>query len=79
MIKRMNDEQIALPIQSVIQNENGLHFYTAHSSKGNEFEYVFLIGCTKNFWEEKKGGNNEYRMPDTIRQRRTPRKQIKQK
>jgi DNA helicase-2/ATP-dependent DNA helicase PcrA len=66
MIKRMNDENISLPLQRVIQNENGVHFYTAHSSKGNEFEHVFLIGATKNFWEDKKGGNNEYRMPDTI-------------
>lgn len=66
MIKRMNDEKIDIPLQRVIQNENGVHFYTAHSSKGNEFEHVFLIGCTKNFWEEKRGGGNEYRMPDTI-------------
>jgi len=66
MVKRMNDENISLPLQRVIQSENGVHFYTAHSSKGNEFEYVFLIGATKNFWEDKRGGNNEYRMPDTI-------------
>lgn len=66
MIERMNDEQIELPIQRLVQNENGVHFYTAHSSKGNEFEYVFLIGCTKGYWEDKKGGTNEYRMPDTI-------------
>ncbi len=66
MIKRMNDEKIELPMQRVIQNEDGVHFYTAHSSKGNEFEYVYLIGCTKNFWEEKRGGGNEYRLPDTI-------------
>jgi len=66
MINRMSDEGIELPVQRVIQNENGLHFYTAHSAKGNEFEYVFLIGCTKNFWEDKRGGNNEYRLPDTI-------------
>ena len=66
MIERMNDENISLPLQRVIQNEDGVHFYTAHSSKGNEFEYVFLIGCTKNFWEDKRGGNNEYRLPDTI-------------
>ena len=59
-------EKIALPLQRVIQNEDGLHFYTAHSSKGNEFEYVYLIGCTKNYWEDKRGGNNEYRLPDTI-------------
>ena len=66
MIGRMNDENISVPIQRVIQNENGVHFYTAHSAKGNEFEYVYLIGCTKNFWEGKRGGGNEYRMPDTI-------------
>lgn len=66
MIERMKDENIALPIQKVVQNEQGVHFYTAHGAKGNEFEYVFLIGCTKNYWENKKGGNNEYRLPDTI-------------
>lgn len=66
MTERMNDEHITLPLQRVVQSENGVHFYTAHSSKGNEFEYVFLPGCTKNFWEKKRGAGNEYRMPDTI-------------
>jgi len=66
MTDRMNDEGISLPIQKVVQNDNGVHFYTAHGSKGNEFEYVFLIGATKNFWEQKRGGGNEYKLPDTI-------------
>jgi len=66
MVNRMNDERIELPLQRVVQHEDGVHFYTAHSAKGNEFEHVFLIGCTKNFWEDKRGGGNEYRMPDTI-------------
>ena len=66
MTERMNDEQITVPLQRVIQNEHGVHFYTTHSAKGNEFEYVFLVGVTKNYWEDKRGGGNEYRMPDTI-------------
>jgi len=66
MLERMSDEHIAIPIQKVIQNDNGVHFYTAHGAKGNEFEYVFLIGCTKNYWEGKKGSNNDYKLPDTI-------------
>ncbi len=66
MVERMNDEGIAVPVQRVIQNDNGVNFYTTHSSKGNEFEYVFLVGCTKNFWEDKKSGGGNYRMPDTI-------------
>jgi DNA helicase-2/ATP-dependent DNA helicase PcrA len=66
MIDRMSDEGISIALQKVVQNDNGVRFYTAHGAKGNEFEHVFLIGCTKNFWEEKKGGGNEYKLPDTI-------------
>jgi DNA helicase-2/ATP-dependent DNA helicase PcrA len=66
IIDRMQAENISLPLQKVIQNEDGVFFYTAHGAKGNEFEHVFLIGCTKNFWEEKRGGSNEYSLPDTL-------------
>ncbi len=66
MIGQMNDENIPVALQRVVQNDNGVYFYTAHGAKGNEFEYVFIIGCTKNFWEGKRGGGNEYRMPDNI-------------
>jgi DNA helicase II / ATP-dependent DNA helicase PcrA len=66
MVDRMNVEKLSVPAERVIQSEHGVYFYTAHSAKGNEFEHVFLIGCTKNFWEEKRGGNNEFKMPDTI-------------
>jgi DNA helicase-2/ATP-dependent DNA helicase PcrA len=66
IINRMNDEHIAVPMQRVVQNEHGVHFYTTHSAKGNEFEYVFIIGATKNFWEGKRGASNEYRLPDNI-------------
>jgi DNA helicase-2/ATP-dependent DNA helicase PcrA len=66
MIDRMKDEAIALLLQKSIQQEKGVQFFTAHSSKGNEFEQVFLIGCTKNFWEAKSGRTNSYFLPDTI-------------
>lgn len=66
MVQQMGDERIPVEMQKVVQHEHGVHFYTAHSAKGNEFEYVFLIGATKNFWESKRGGGNEYRLPDNI-------------
>ena len=66
MLERMTDEGISIPVQKIVQNDNGVRFYTAHGAKGNEFEHVFLIGCTKNFWEEKRGGGNEYKLPDTL-------------
>lgn len=61
----MDVEKIELPIQRIVQQEKGVRFYTAHSAKGLEFEYVFLIGCNKNFWEEKKGGRG-LKLPDTL-------------
>ncbi len=66
MLEQMEQENISIPVQKVITNENGVHFYTAHGAKGNEFEHVFLIGATKNFWENKRGGGFEYKLPETL-------------
>ncbi|MBL7717297.1 MAG: ATP-dependent helicase [Flavipsychrobacter sp.] len=66
MLEQMEQEGISIPVQKVITNENGVHFYTAHGAKGNEFEHVFLIGATKNFWENKRGGGFEYKLPETL-------------
>ncbi len=66
MIEKMLTENIPVPLQKIVQNEEGVYCYTAHGAKGNEFEYVFLIGCTKNVWEEKRAGSNNFKMPDTI-------------
>lgn len=63
---RMKKEKLSIDLERVVQSDNGVFFYTAHSSKGNEFEHVFLVGCTANFWEKKQGGRNEYKMPDTV-------------
>ncbi|HXL58246.1 MAG TPA: ATP-dependent DNA helicase, partial [Chitinophagaceae bacterium] len=66
IIDKMQSAGIAVPIQKIIKQENGVRFYTAFSAKGHEFEYVFLIGCTKNFWEKKSGGNSGFALPDTL-------------
>jgi DNA helicase-2/ATP-dependent DNA helicase PcrA len=66
MIDKMGDENISLPLEKVVQQDNGVRFYTAHGAKGAEFEYVFLIGCTTKFWEDKSGGNSEFRLPPAI-------------
>lgn len=71
IIDKMLSQNIALKLNKVIQNELGVQFYTAHSAKGNEFEHVYLIGCTENFWEKKKGGNNNYTLPDTLTETKT--------
>ena len=67
IIKLMKENQIRLPLNQVIFSENGVNFLTAHGSKGLEFEYVFLIGCSKKIWDGK-GRNYGFSLPDTLTQ-----------
>lgn len=68
MIDKMNAENIPVPIQKISGTEQGVRFYTAFAAKGHEFEYVFIIGANKNFWEGKTGGHRGFSLPDTLTQ-----------
>ena len=50
----LKEEGIALPLEKVVYAEDGVNFLTAHGSKGLEFEYVFMIGCTKKPWDDER-------------------------
>ena len=66
MISQMREAKIALSINKTIYEENGVNLITAHSAKGLEFKYVFLIGCTTDFWEKARGAMNKFSLPDTL-------------
>lgn len=66
IIEKMRSEGVQLPLQKVVRQEKGVQLFTAHSAKGLEFEYVFLIGCTKDFWEKKSSGSGGIKLPDTL-------------
>ena len=53
MIAKMKDHELAMPITKVTSSEAGIHFLTAHGSKGLEFQYVFMIRCEEKNWKEK--------------------------
>lgn len=66
-IDLMKKNNIRLDLNQVIYSENGVNFFTAHGSKGQEFEHVFFIGCDKKTWDSK-GRNNGFSYPDTLTQ-----------
>lgn len=65
-IHKMIENNIGLPLNQVIQNENGVLITTLHSSKGLEFEKVWMMGNTKDRWEGRKGNNMSYKIPPSI-------------
>ncbi|HAI85138.1 MAG TPA: DNA helicase UvrD [Chitinophagaceae bacterium] len=65
-IDTMMQEGISLPLVDVTGNDKGVHLLTAHGSKGLEYEYVFVCGCTSANWEKKRKPSSGYTFPDTI-------------
>jgi DNA helicase II / ATP-dependent DNA helicase PcrA len=67
MIETMRNNRIRLDLVKVSSTADGVNLVTAHGSKGTEYEYVFIIGCNKNTWDDKKSsGQFEFRLPDNL-------------
>lgn len=66
VLDQMLVHDLKLEIQRSGATKGGVQFITTHSSKGLEFEYVFLLGCTRNNWEGARGDSRNFSMPDTL-------------
>lgn len=67
MLRSMDANRLAIPLNKVTVTEKGVNLVTAHSAKGLEFERVFLLDCVKEGWEPAARGNHyRFPMPDTL-------------
>lgn len=66
IIELMQKNYLSIDLNKIIANENGINFTTAHSSKGSEFECVFILGCTENSWDKLGGRNTNFKLPDNL-------------
>ena len=67
LLDRMDDNRISIEIQKTISPEKGIHLLTAHSAKGLEFEWVFILDAIKKHWEpSSRNSNFQFKFPDTV-------------
>ena len=66
LLKSMDDNRLSIGLEKVVQAHEGVNLMTAHSAKGLEFRYVFLIDCVKDFWEPKSRAAYQFKLPDTL-------------
>lgn len=62
----MKNYGVKIPCEKIISNEEGVQLRTAHSSKGLEYKYVFILNCVQDSWEKKRGANNNYKLPENL-------------
>ncbi len=68
IINQMKDNNLELGLMKVFYSEDtGVNLITAHSSKGLEFKYVFMINCLADTWEpSRNSGNRGFFFPKTL-------------
>jgi DNA helicase-2/ATP-dependent DNA helicase PcrA len=66
MIDLMEKNDLQIPVNKNIIAPGGVNLITAHSSKGLEFETVFLIACNDKNWEKQRSRNEGFKLPKTL-------------
>lgn len=64
-IATMEKYKLSLDFVRSTYAESAVNFTTAHSSKGLEFSYVFLIGVLKDKWDKKRADRG-FKLPEGI-------------
>ncbi|HIQ56678.1 TPA: ATP-dependent helicase [Candidatus Gracilibacteria bacterium] len=64
LLQRMKRHDLKISIEKAQYEKEGVNFITAHSSKGLEFEYVFIKGVNKKVWDSQQRKN--YHLPTTL-------------
>jgi DNA helicase-2/ATP-dependent DNA helicase PcrA len=66
-IETMQKNRIAMPLFKITASDEGVNLVTAHSSKGSEFAYVFVIGCIQKIWDDVNSSSSRtYKLPDNL-------------
>jgi DNA helicase II / ATP-dependent DNA helicase PcrA len=66
-IEIMRKNRIGISLYKVTATDEGVNMITAHGAKGSEYAHVFIIGATKDIWDETNAGNNRtYKLPDNL-------------
>ncbi len=66
-IEIMRKSRLPVSLYKITAADEGVNMITAHGSKGSEYAHVFVIGATKDIWDETNAGNSRtYKLPDNL-------------
>jgi DNA helicase-2/ATP-dependent DNA helicase PcrA len=66
LIAQMRANKIALELEKVVSEGEGVHLLTAFAAKGLEFRAVFLLDCSHESWDPSSKGGKQFSFPPTL-------------
>ncbi|MEM1323620.1 MAG: ATP-dependent DNA helicase [Bacteroidota bacterium] len=67
ILEKMDANRLSIGVNKAIYADEGVRLITAHSSKGLEFQRVFLLDCVRDYWEPTKSSSaSRFTFPDTL-------------
>lgn len=67
LLSSMDSNRLPIGLQKSVRASDGVNLVTAHSSKGLEFQHVFILDAVKDQWEPTRSrGGRRFPFPDTI-------------
>lgn len=61
-VKKMRRNNISIPLERRIGSKQGVVLTTAHSSKGLEYDHVFLMGAEQDTWEKDRSNSLPFKL-----------------
>lgn len=66
MIKTLIEHSLSMRVKDFWQSRSRVTLSTVHSAKGNEWEYVFIIGCLDKKWGNSRSKSEKLPLPESI-------------
>ncbi len=66
LFRNMDANRLPLEASSALQVEAGVNLLTAHSAKGLEFRYVYLLDCGQHWEPRRRASSFQFALPDTL-------------
>ncbi len=70
IVKQMQSNKLSIPVEKRIGMTEGVQLITAHSSKGLEYDHVFIIRANRDDWEKGDSGKIPYRLKPLVQAHR---------
>jgi DNA helicase-2/ATP-dependent DNA helicase PcrA len=66
LLSKHQEHLVSIPVKKAIEASHGIELITAHAAKGHEYDRVYMMGCTRQDWEDYKSRGEAFGLPGNL-------------